>query len=61
MVLSKVDPFDGAFPGGTPGPAVHPSELNLTQSFTQPQIVQAKIITQHSFGGKKNPFKGNDK
>ena len=43
MVLSKVDPFDGAFPipgsgvpGAPGGPVLQPSELNLTQSFTQP-------------------------
>ena len=51
MVLSKVDPFDGAFPvpgsGSvvpTAGQYMQPSELNLTQSFTQPQIIQAKKI-----------------
>jgi hypothetical protein len=38
MVLSKVDPFDGAFPMANPGALIQPSELNLTQSFTQPQI-----------------------
>ena len=63
MVLSKVDPFDGAFPvpgsGSvvpTAGQYMQPSELNLTQSFTQPQIIQAKkIVTQPDT--KKNPFK----
>ena len=51
MVLSKVDPFDGAFPvpgsGSvvpTAGQYMQPRELNLTQSFTQPQIIQAKKI-----------------
>lgn len=65
MVLSKVDPFDGAFPvQQTPGiPVVQPSEVQLSQSFTQPQILQTKAISQLPLTGKRNPFKAptNDK